>query len=860
MIPLKLSLKNFLCYRGEAPTLDLSGIHVACVSGSNGHGKSALLDSITWALWGEARGKSQDDLLHFGEDEMWVELEFRARNRDYKVVRRHRRGGLRARRGASGLELQIRGGDGFLPITGNTMTETKAMIEDILGMDYNTFINSAFLIQGRADEFTNKTPSERKEVLGKIIGLGRYAALQERSRRKAQERERSGNDVEAAFQYLREEIAREPGLRQELQEADKSLDAVIESLSVKSREAEDLREQVQSLELKTHESRDIQARLPGVRSDIDRYRREALAKASLVDECLSLVDRRLAIEEGSRRYEEARRENEGLNRARAQYDELKGKETSLLRVIDRAKAQVDERTRTLKRRLESDLAPKSQRAPGLEGQLAEERRAAASLSQEEESLSRERAQLEGLAAREGELAAVLAPLKVEGEELKKKLELLGVSRQEARCPLCGSSLGEEGCERLSESYDLQIKEKRQQYVSNQAALKDAKAQRESLAAKVSGGEKALRRRQQATQGRTARLERDLEESHKAAEEAQRVKADLAKLEGQAAGSQFAAEEQSALKEVVARMERLGYSPERHRELGAELHALQAYQVKRQQLEAAIQRLPQEKSALAEAKKMEGRRGEELAAMEERLALLKSEIGGLPALKSRLEAAQREQGRLEADRQRLLVRRGGLQEGLQRIEGHRREMTRRTRELKALREEQAIFEELREAFGRQGVQALLIEILLPQIEERANNLLGRMTDDRMTVKLETQRELISRRGEYRETLDIEISDELGSRSYEMFSGGEAFRVNLALRIALSQALADRSGAPLPTLFIDEGFGTQDAAGQERVLDVIQAIRDDFKQILVITHLEQMKEAFPVRIEVEKLDGASTCWIS
>ncbi|MCZ6534914.1 MAG: hypothetical protein O6914_02910, partial [Chloroflexi bacterium] len=74
------------------------------------------------------------------------------------------------------------------------------------------------------------------------------------------------------------------------------------------------------------------------------------------------------------------------------------------------------------------------------------------------------------------------------------------------------------------------------------------------------------------------------------------------------------------------------------------------------------------------------------------------------------------------------------------------------------------------------------------------------------------------------------------------------------------LAHRSGAPLPTLFIDEGFGTQDTAGRERILDVIRAIEPDFEQIIVITHLEELKEAFPVRIEVEKTDGASTCWIS
>jgi exonuclease SbcC len=91
---------------------------------------------------------------------------------------------------------------------------------------------------------------------------------------------------------------------------------------------------------------------------------------------------------------------------------------------------------------------------------------------------------------------------------------------------------------------------------------------------------------------------------------------------------------------------------------------------------------------------------------------------------------------------------------------------------------------------------------------------------------------------------------------MYSGGEAFRVNLALRIALSRVLAHRTGAPLPTLFIDEGFGTQDAVGRERILDVISVIGTQFEKVIVITHLDDLKDAFPVRIEVHKDSNGST----
>jgi exonuclease SbcC len=107
----------------------------------------------------------------------------------------------------------------------------------------------------------------------------------------------------------------------------------------------------------------------------------------------------------------------------------------------------------------------------------------------------------------------------------------------------------------------------------------------------------------------------------------------------------------------------------------------------------------------------------------------------------------------------------------------------------------------------------------------------------------------------ETLDISITDEAGTRPYEMYSGGEAFRVNFAIRIALSRVLARRSGASLQTLILDEGFGTQDAKGRERLVEAIEAVKDEFALILVISHIEELKDAFPTRIEVTKTASGS-----
>jgi exonuclease SbcC len=169
--------------------------------------------------------------------------------------------------------------------------------------------------------------------------------------------------------------------------------------------------------------------------------------------------------------------------------------------------------------------------------------------------------------------------------------------------------------------------------------------------------------------------------------------------------------------------------------------------------------------------------------------------------------------------------------------------------------------LERAFGKDGVPALLIEQALPQIESRANELLDRLSDGQMSIRFVTQAEYKDKkRGDLRETLDIQISDGAGMRDYEMYSGGEAFRVNFAIRLALSEVLAQRKGARLQTLVIDEGFGSQDTRGRQRLVEAINLVRDDFAKILVITHLEELKDAFPNRIEVEKTDQGSTVMVS
>ncbi|GAG62367.1 unnamed protein product, partial [marine sediment metagenome] len=128
MIPIKLKMRNFMCYRDNVPPLLFDGIHTACICGDNGNGKSALIDAMTWALWGRTRAKSDDDLIHLGQTEMEVEFDFAVGQQLYRIIRKHSKPKRRGRSGRTILEFQIATGGSFRSITGDSITQTQQKI------------------------------------------------------------------------------------------------------------------------------------------------------------------------------------------------------------------------------------------------------------------------------------------------------------------------------------------------------------------------------------------------------------------------------------------------------------------------------------------------------------------------------------------------------------------------------------------------------------------------------------------------------------------------------------------------------------------------------------------------------------
>lgn len=348
------------------------------------------------------------------------------------------------------------------------------------------------------------------------------------------------------------------------------------------------------------------------------------------------------------------------------------------------------------------------------------------------------------------------------------------------------------------------------------------------------------------QGEIARI--DAEDP--AAHEQEQIVAELAaRLESGA----YAPEPRAALARLDEEAAALGYSRERFDAARAEAEALGGWDEEQRRLARAEEWLAENLAPLARDADALREREAEIAAAAAELRALDDELRALaPAVRERDEAAQE----LRARQAELLVRQkdlGERQSDLRRSEEAAAELLQAEEQRRAFADRKGLFDELTQAFGKKGVQAMLIETAIPEIEREANGLLGRMTDNQMHLTFETQG--ATKKGDTTETLEIKIADGLGTRVYDAYSGGEAFRLDFAIRIALAKLLAKRAGARLETLVIDEGFGSQDTRGRERLVEAITSVQQDFKRILVITHIQELKDQFPVQIEVTKTPNGS-----
>ena len=860
MIPLKLSVRNFLCYRDDVPPLDLRGVHVACLCGANGHGKSALLDAMTWCLWGQARtgNRNHNSLIAYGETECRVELDFEARGQAYRAVRRRRR--RAANQGQTQVDLFVLGdSDNPRPITANTINETSERIRNLVGMDYDTFVNSAFLLQGRSDEFTRKTPSERKEVLSSILGLSLYDSLQTAARAKRSEWQDAVSRNIGALDQTQSALDGIPDPAAPLEQIALRLDVLSTELGDATAVAREAAVSLDDLRRRQSELSNTQARIATLNNDI----RQATANRQAIDQRISeareLTGRSDEIRAGVEALQSARNRLDRLESTRSQYDQLLRQRDGLAAVIDRERIALATEATQVEHRIRDDLLPAASRADQIAEQLATLAANETALAADHRALDAQAERVRVLSGRVAAAASDVERCVAEGRELRARQQDFDLTGGvDHLCPLCRTPLSQDACGNIAEWYESEIAAKLQQHATLTADLAQLSQKHDRLAADTETRRQSLARRERQHQQERGRLEQQRVESVQARDAIEQLQPRLDALSRALESGQFCQKEREQLRAADVQLADLKYDDAEREQAYRQTQTLQPWEAQRVALEAAQNRLPQDEGELLNLEATLSRLTEEVAVAQGNLESDQAALSGLTAMEQEANRAQSAVAALSAERDDLLARQGRLQGDSERRDAYRQDIVRIEKDRATAQMEQGVYSDLFNAFGRGGVPAMLIDAAVPALENEANHLLGRMTDNRLAVKMETQR--VTQGGSTTETLEILISDELGPRSYELFSGGEAFRINLALRIALSKVLSRRLGTPLPTLFIDEGFGTQDAAGRERIVDAIASIQDEFEKIIVITHLEELKDLFPTRIEVLKTEAGSQFWLS
>jgi exonuclease SbcC len=1007
MIPVQLILKNFLSYRDA--TLDFSGLHTACICGSNGAGKSSLLEAITWAIWGESRAGVEDDVIHAGAKEVRVDFIFQCNQQKYRVIRTRVRG-------ASGvLEFQIETAGGFRALTGKGVKATQELILQHIKLDYDTFINSAYLRQGRADEFMIKRPSERKEILAELLKLNQYDQLEERAKDASRQFKARCEELERCLESSQTKLQ-----EQEVIAAQK---VELESQLQQLQQVEALEKiQLQSLQVIQHQRQSWEQQLNFFRQqhqnltqDSDRLQQEQSAIQSQLSDLETILNQETEIHNGFRNYQNLQLQEEALASKFQEYTSatvlLQQKEqqlTSQIHALEREVQQIEGQLVVLESQ-EPEIEEILQKSREVEAALAQLNSARRRLTQLDElqmqvsPLLQQRqnlqnqldkvhnsilARLEQLQARENQLKSssqrqqqleqaardletqisqmekdkvYLQRVREKGlerrhfmerlqgqereyerllGELEKKLQMLRTP--DASCPLCESPLDEHHWNRVldktKEEYkdiedqlwvlreqnavsDREIQLLRQEYreidhkLSNYDHLRE---QRGKLAAQLQSISDTQQELQElATQKQD--LERSLELGDYAPEQQAELRQleeylqqlnyneqdhalarseverwrwaeikqgqirDAVKRQGQIAArkpelqgniaqlqtkiqqEQTDSECAQQIAQIQRQINEIGYSSEHHNSLRQAVRQGQSWQLRYQQLLLAQEQYPQLQQRWED---LEASRRERWGDVEKLLTQIASVTQQLDQSANPTEQIKALEEQIHTRRQQLddyISRLGRLEQMILQLEHLQTQYEEQQQELQACKQQQRVYQELAQAFGKNGIQALMIENVLPQLEAETNQLLSRLSANQLHVQFITQKSGRSNKAKKKnakliDTLDILIADARGTRAYETYSGGEAFRINFAIRLALAKLLAQRAGAALQLLIIDEGFGTQDAEGCDRLIASINAIASDFACILTVTHMPHLKEAFQARIEVNKTQQGSQVSLS
>ena len=831
MTPLKIKLKNFR--KIPAVEINLTGISLASIVGANGYGKSSTFAyAPLFALFGKpAPGCSLDDMVRTGQQDMSVTFEFEHNGDTYQVIRTRSTKG----KGKSTYEFMKQIATGWQSLSGTTIKETDSKIEALLSLDANTFCASSLILQGDSSNFTKKLPGERKNVLVQILGLDIYEKLQSL----AKEKEKSVSvKLEASKQTLErlsEELKNLPFCKGKLESIQQIITLTSIDLRTKETELADVQAVIKDLEAKQEKARQISVQVDDILEDIDIKQAEIITlnrKINSANEILEsepLVTAKVAE----------------LEQIKSQIPALEAKETRLRELQTEGKklskdemTLADEQAELAKRitALVVELRKRDELKQANEDyQIGLER-----LKQFDEKAEKHQHFTSRLNIAETDLLKASTDLDTllnEYGQLKKKVAIL----ENSGC--IDSAVA--SCRFLKDAQDAQSKipELKEKIESGRDALGPLYEHRQALWDEI------------------AILDYDptVHANVKTITESLRLKAEqYAQLSGKEEVLQNLNEQKNGLTErIVTLSAKILTLNNDIRTLQTETENLPILKAQIPSLELYVKqkdRLPEAKATIQSAKEQIAKLDAEIEAKNKDRKTLQAiflefnneVIGRLPDKQLRTNEIQQALKALQIDLNNLYVDQGTYQSKLDELNKSQSEYDRLKTELAPTAKELVRWQTLIKAFGKSGIPALIIENSIPELERISNDILSQMTNGQNSLRFDTQRDKKDGKGQI-ETLDIWVNDDSGyERIYETYSGGEALRIDLAIRLGLAELLANRAGSKVEFVVGDELFGSQDKEHTELVIQALKAIAPRFKKVLIITHIETAQAMFNQQI--------------
>ena len=900
MIPRRLQLKNFLSYGSSLQEIDFTRYNLICLSGKNGHGKSALLDAITWALWGHARKvstsvKADAGLLHLGQSQMLVVLDFELGDVLYRIRREFTQG---PNKSYTTLEFGMLSTqtERFMPLTEKTTRDTQQKIELTLRIDYNAFVNSAFLRQGNANEFSSKSPKERKEIIGAILGLNQYDAIRKLAMERAREatiqkqtlcafNERidtelsKADEISAKTNILNKKLAEVTGTEKKIATTRTSLDKKQTDLNETQKKQELLAFSYKQLSSREQE---LRQQLLETRNTWRNVHAQSLKVATGTDPNKERARLLTELEKHQKQLHASLEQKEALLKKKETLNQieqaLRTRHAQELQQAHLVAERLNHEQRTLEQQLETEQtqrASSEKEAKEIAGQLKEQEKLAKQDANQIEEQEKQCALFERRREYWQRFVAQGNCLSNEYKQLQLQQSGLAGGGDEPRCPLCEQNLSASRRKFLTSKSAQRIGLVKHQLtrmtrvigtlkttlITQHEQIKQHHKQQQEQATRIATLEQ-LRIQKAKLQTIHRELVVKIDElqkklaTHKTTADTKRavVKKLQVSLEATLQADAKYTAAHTAVKKLEKEMSTSSYNAKAHERTRTQLKAIEDALAAQTTLHKELERQPERATEISRlCTALKGLKTEKQSAAQQMNALSKTIQEKTVQLSTQITQLERDAKELANHKELLMQERGTLaaqEKTLVRLRGDREKQL---KEITGLDETIDDYGAIATATGKDGIQALLIEETIPEVEQEANELLAKLTDNQTQLFIESLRDL--KKGGTKETLDIKISDPAGIRPYELFSGGEAFRIDFALRIAISKLLARRAGTALQTLVIDEGFGSQDEEGLSRIMDAIHKIQDEFAKVIIVSHLDALKDQFPIHFVVTKAAGCS-----